>query len=168
MEIRLARAEDLNGIVGVLTAAFPTDAEARLVQQIIADGHDELSLVAVQDDVVVGHVLFSPVTVTSNGAIVATGLGLAPLAVSPAHQRQGVGSALVTAALQSLEVSGCPFVVVLGEPHYYQRFGFAKASDLRLQNEYGVDEHFMVAELTPPALPPDGGLVKYAPAFASL
>lgn len=168
MEIRLATAEDAAAISDVLTAAFPTDAEARLVERLCAAGNDELSLVAVEGDQVLGHVLFSPVSVHRNGRNVATGLGLAPVAVTPARQSRGLGSALISAGLQALAAAGCPFVVVLGEPEYYHRFGFVAASLHQLRNEYGVDEPFMVLELTPPALPTGGGLVKYGVEFAAL
>lgn len=60
------------------------------------------------------------------------------------------------------------YVVVLGEPRYYRRFGFVRASDRGLANEYGAVEEFMVLELRPGAVSPDGGLVRYAPEFAAL
>lgn len=168
IEVRLATADDLPAIIQVVTAAFPTDAEARLVEHLCAAGHDELSLVASDKDQIVGHVLFSPVTIERDGRAVGEGLGLAPVAVVPTHQKRGIGSTLISAGLQSLAAAGCPLVVVLGEPVYYQRFGFETASRYRLTNEYGVDEPFMVVELTPPALPPGGGLVKYGQEFAEL
>jgi putative acetyltransferase len=163
--IRLATPEDAAAIHQVHAAAFPTEAEATLVDQLIAAEHDELSLVAEVDGQVVGHVLYSPVTVERDGRVIAAGLGLAPVAVLPSHQKQGVGSELISASLQALASAGCPFVVVLGEPAYYQRFGFKTTSQFQLGNVYGVDEPFMVAELTPSSLPPGGGLVKYGAEF---
>lgn len=166
--IRPATEGDRDAIRAVHRAAFPTSLEADLVDRLIDAGQDELSLVAEQDGQVVGHVLFSRVTIERDGTIVGEGLGLAPLAVSPAHQKRGIGSQLVAAGLSALEAAGCPLVVVLGEPAFYGRFGFETASRHGLMNEYGVDEHFMVAELFPDALPAGGGLVRYGEAFASL
>jgi putative acetyltransferase len=168
IEILPATAADLPAIREVLVSAFPTSAEADLVARICNAGHDELGLVALEDDRVVGHVLFSPVTVERDGAMVATGLGLAPVAVLPAYQRRGVGSELIRAGLEALQAFVCPWVVVLGEPEFYHRFGFVTASALGVQNEYGVDEPFMALELTPGVLPPGGGLVKYGEEFGEL
>ena len=167
-DIRLARDDDGPALRHIHEAAFPTPVEAQLVERLIAAGHDELSLVAELEGQPVAHILFSPVTIERDGQVIATGLGLAPVAVLPAHQKQGIGTALITAGLQALAAAGCPLVVVLGHPEYYRRFGFVTASQHQLANEYGVDEPFMVIELTPPALPPGGGLVKYGPEFADL
>jgi putative acetyltransferase len=90
------------------------------------------------------------------------------VAVLPARQRLGIGSELIIAALHTLEAAGCPFVVVLGHPAYYSRFGFVPAHQHKLANEYGAHDEFMVLELNPPPLPPGGGLVKYGPEFAGL
>ena len=163
--IRLATPDDAAAIHQIHAAAFPTEAEAQLVDRIIAAGHDELSLIAEVEGQLVGHVLYSPVTIERDGRVMAEGLGLAPVAVLPSHQKQGIGSELINASLQALASAACPFVVVLGEPAYYQRFGFQTASRFQLGNVYGVDEPFMVIELTPPALPPGGGLVKYGTEF---
>lgn len=166
--IRLADADDAPGIRRVLTEAFPTAVEADLVERIVAAGHDELALVAHEKDEILGYVLFSPVTIEREGRVVAEGLGLAPVAVLPAHQRQGVGTEMIVAALQTLEAAGCPLVVVLGHPEYYPRFGFVAAHQHQLANEYGAHEEFMVLELNPPALPHGGGLVKFGKEFAGV
>lgn len=154
-------ASDVKPIRDILEAAFPTPAEARLVDALRASGNLVVSMVAADASGPVGHVAFSPVTVGD-----ARGLGLAPMAVVPAHQNRGVGALLVREGLASCGSLGCGFVVVLGEPEYYGRFGFTRASALGLDNEYGVDEAFMVIELKAGALPADGGLVRYAPEFA--
>ena len=86
----------------------------------------------------------------------------------PDHQRQGIGSRLVQEGLAACLKLGCPFVVVLGHPAYYPRFGFQKASSLGLQNEYGGDEQFMVLVMDEGALPARGGLVQYAAEFGEL
>jgi putative acetyltransferase len=158
---------DAAAIRRVHRAAFPTAAEARLVDRLRAAGHARVSRVAESDGRVVGHILFSPVTIdgSRDGG---EGLGLAPLAVAPPHQRRGIGAALVRDGLAACRHAGRPFVVVLGDPAYYARFGFARAAAAGLDNEYGADEAFMVLELRPGALPAAGGLVRYAPAFAEL
>ena len=120
-----------------------------------------VSVVAADGKAIVGHVAFSPVTVGP-----AQGLGLAPMAVLPAHRNKGVGALLVREGLASCAEQGCGFVVVLGEPEYYGRFGFERASARGLDNEYGVDEAFMVLELRAGALPGAGGVARYAPEFA--
>src|SRR5262245_38064758 len=117
--IRPERAGDEAAIRAVHRSAFPADAEARLVDRLRANGKARVSLVAEADGLVVGHVLFSPVTVEGRSTCV--GLGLAPLAVAPDHQRRGVGSALVREGLAACRRQGCGFVVVLGHPAYYPR-----------------------------------------------
>jgi putative acetyltransferase len=102
-------------------------------------------------------VLFSPVTP-------GTGLGLAPVAVKPAHRRKGIAAALIREGLG--QCSG--YVVVLGDPAYYRRFGFRLARDFGLENEYGADEEFMVLEAGPGALRGLTGLVKYREEFSVL
>lgn len=158
---RPERPHDVDAIRIVLETAFPSPAEARLVDALRANGRLVLSMVASDAAGVVGHVAFSPVE-----AGTARGLGLAPMAVLPAHQNKGVGAMLVREGLATCAAQGCGFVVVLGEPEYYGRFGFERASALGLDNEYGVDEAFMVLELRPGSLPGQGGLVRYAPEFA--
>jgi putative acetyltransferase len=152
---------DAAAIRAILEAAFPTAAEARLVDALRASGRLVVSTIAADAGGPVGHVAFSPVTIGD-----ARGLGLAPMAVMPAHQNRGVGALLVREGLASCVAIGCGFVVVLGEPEYYGRFGFTRASTFGLDNEYGADEAFMVLELKAGALPPGGGLVRYAPEFA--
>lgn len=127
-----------------------------------------VSYVAFLEQQIVGHVLFSPVTLTPEPTEPLPGLGLAPVAVLPGHQRKGIGSQLIEAGLSECRRLGIPYVVVLGEPVFYHRFGFKKASDRGLDNEYGVDGPFMAIELIPGSLDGVHGLVHYAPAFADL
>jgi putative acetyltransferase len=157
---RPEHASDAAAIRQIVETAFPTHAEARLVEALRASGKLPVSMVACNDGGVVGYVAFSPVTVGES-----TGLGLAPLAVVPAHQGKGVGALLVREGLATCTQTGAGFVVVLGDPEYYGRFGFIRASEFGLGNEYGADEAFMVLELRAGSLPQDGGVVRYAPEF---
>jgi putative acetyltransferase len=153
---------DAAAVRAVHEAAFPTPQEARLVEALRAAGKSVIALVAEAGGRVVGHVLFSPVRVERGAR---RGLGLAPVAVLPACQSRGIGSALIEAGLAEARPCGYHFAVVLGEPGYYARFGFARASAHGLASEYGVDEAFMVLTLVPGGLDGMAGLVRYAPEF---
>jgi predicted N-acetyltransferase YhbS len=109
--------------------------EAELVDRLRDNCPDHVSLVAVDDDRVVGHIFFSPVSIEGTDPPLA-GMGLAPMAVEPDRQGEGIGSALVRAALEQLSAAGCPYVVVLGHPDYYPRFGFEPASRFRISHGF--------------------------------
>ncbi len=126
-------------------------------------GRLTVSLVAEVAEQVVGHVAFSPVSAGS-----AIGSGLAPVAVLPSRRRHGVGARLIREGLAACERAGVGFVVVLGDPAFYARFGFGPASGWGLSDEYGGGAAFQVVELRPGAVPLGAGLVRYAPEFASL
>jgi putative acetyltransferase len=155
---------DVTAIRHVHVASFPTVDEARLVEALRANGRLSVSLVAVEAERIVGHVAFSPVTLSGGDG----GVGLAPLAVWPTFQRRGIGAALVRDGLVSAERAGFRFVVVLGEPAYYRRFGFEPASRWGLRDEYGGGAAFQVLELRAAALSAAAWLVRYAPEFAGL
>ncbi len=138
--------------------------EARLVDLLRAAGKAVLSLVAVSEGEVVGHVLFSPVALDPPSAGF-NGVGLGPVAASPEFQRQGIGSRLIREGLDRCRQMGYEVVVVLGDHHYYSRFGFKRASNFGLGNDYNADEHFMALELKEGALGDVRGTVKYAPEF---
>ena len=163
--VRNEKPEDIAAIHEVNEKAFGQPAEANLVDALRANGKVILSLVAVQDDRVVGHILFSPVAIESEKESFAA-VGLAPLAVLPEHQNQGVGSRLVRAGLDECRKALHESVVVLGHPEYYPRFGFAPASRYGIKSEYDVrDEVFMIMELREGALAGRSGTVKYQPEF---
>jgi putative acetyltransferase len=158
---------DHDAVRGVNEAAFDRPAEARLVDALRARAARPIvSLVATDErGQVVGHILFTPVTVTSD-ASTWSALGLAPMAVAPAAQRAGVGSALVRAGLDACRAAGHDVVVVLGHPEYYPRFGFVPAPPLGITCKWPVpDDVFMVAELRPGALGGRRGRVAYDAAF---
>jgi putative acetyltransferase len=159
------RTEDASQVRHVNELAFAQPAEADLVEKLRHACSDALSLVAV-DDAVVGHILFTPVVVESAGRRV-LGMGLAPMAVLPDRQQQGIGSQLVRRGLDALRERGCPFVVVVGHPEYYPRFGFEPASTHGLASQWeGVpDAAFMVLVLDVQAMAGVSGVAKYREEF---
>jgi putative acetyltransferase len=167
MLVRQERLEDWPAVRAVHENAFPSAQEADLVDRLRQAGKATLSLVAESDEhQVIGHVLFSPVTVQPPA--VCRGLGLGPLAVLRDYQNTGVGSALCKAGLEECRRLMVDYVVVLGDPNYYRQFGFIPASQLNLENEYGVHDEFMVQVLTPGCLKNVRGVVRYSSEFADL
>jgi putative acetyltransferase len=158
--IRSEEERDQLQVRDIIQAAFSTEAESKLVDALRANGKAIISLVAVHGDEVLGHILFSPVSTTPSSD--AQGLGLAPVAVKPSFQSKGIGTRLIREGLNQCKELQYDYVVVLGSPEYYGRFGFKKASQFDLQNEYGVDDEFMVIHLTESRV---RGLVKYASEF---
>lgn len=165
-KIRPEREEDTSGVRRVLEAAFPTAAEADLVERLRRGAKSVIALAAEDDGEVVGHIVFSPLSLEPlAGAI---GLGLGPVAVLPDHEKHGVGRRLVQNGLAACHAWGAGFVTVLGDPEYYGRFGFEPASEHGLLNEFGAGPHFMVFPLKKNGLPPRGTLIKYAPEFSGM
>jgi putative acetyltransferase len=155
---------DVVEIRAVHSACFPIAAESRLVDLLRSAGRLSVSLVAEERGRIIGHVAFSPVTAGSGDA----GAGLAPIAVIEPERDRGVGMRLVRAGLDACREAGFGWVVVLGEPEYYGRFGFRPASEFGLSDEYGGGGAFQALELVHGSLPSAAGLVRYAPEFASL
>ncbi|HUQ72359.1 MAG TPA: N-acetyltransferase [Planctomycetaceae bacterium] len=160
--IRDEQPGDEAGIRRVHQAAFPTELEGQLIDDLRRAGRLTSSWVAKYDDDIVGHIAFSPVTVGDNQR----GLGLAPLAVRPERQRQGIGGALIRAGVAACRHRDAGFIVVLGDPAYYGRFGFQPASQWQLADEYGGGDAFQALELIPGSIPAAGGLVRYSSEFA--
>ena len=162
MVIRPALPADEEAISAVIAEAFlraehSAGNEAKIVEGLREAGSLAVSLVAIEDERIVGHVAFSPVTVDGQSC---GWFGLGPVASVPSRQREGIGSALVEAGLDILRSQGASGCVVLGEPAYYARFGFVADPHLRLEGvppEYfqrlTFDRH------------PCAGQVKYHPAF---
>lgn len=156
---------DIPAITGLLEAAFPGPAEAGLVEALRKAGALTFSFVACRDDIVVGYVALSPVTLEGR---VTSGVGLAPIAVAPAYQRHGIGGALIQTGLAAARGSDCRFCVVLGEPDYYGRLGFRPAQGFGLTSIYDAGDAFMAQEVVPGGLAGHTGLVRYHPAFDAL
>jgi len=166
--VRPETTDDHTAIHDVNALAFGREIEAKLVEALrrLPDFIPELSLVAVEAGRVVGHILFSPMVIeTKEGAVPA--LTLAPLAVRPEFQNQGIGSELVRDGLERCRRLGHEIVVVVGHPEYYPRFGFSPARARGLEAPFPVpDEAFLALELVPGALDGVAGTVKFPPPFS--
>ncbi len=164
MHIRPEQEQDRPAVRQVNESAFERPAEADLVAAVRDQAAPVISLVAQDGDAIIGHILFSPVTLSAHKNLVL--MGLAPMAVVPELQHQGVGSALVRAGLEACRNLGAGAVMVLGHPQYYPRFGFSPAVGYGIRSEYSVpDDTFMVLELQPGSLRGVSGVVKYHAAF---
>lgn len=164
--IRPELPEDIPAIRLVNEQAFGQPLEADLVDSLRASGCDQISLVAEESILLVGHVLFTPAVIESpRGPVV--GMGLAPVAVLPEFQNRGIGSKLIEAGLDLIRERSYPFVIVLGHPEYYPRFGFETAAKhgLRSQWEGVPDEAFMVLILDAAAMEGVSGVARYRPEF---
>src|SRR3712207_5547395 len=163
MTMRLEESADWQAIYAIYVAAFAQSAEADLVRNMHNDGDLLLSLTAYNDEPA-GHIAYSHLVLHEAPAIRAC--VLAPLAVAPAFQKQGIAAALVRHSLERLKADGYDLVVVLGEPHYYGRFGFDPKLAEKLKTPY--DGPYLQAL----ALSDHGkgahGPVSYARAFAEL
>jgi HAD superfamily hydrolase (TIGR01509 family) len=156
--------DDLPGIRLVNERDFRTKAEADLVDLCRQRGKIAFSLAAILEGQVVGHVLFTPVTFDPPHPGW-RGLGLGPIAVLPEVQRRGIGSRLMRAGLEHVRRLDYGFVVLLGDPAYYSRFGFMPGRAFGLSSDYGDGDEFQVLELRPGALTGMAGKVKYVPEF---
>ncbi len=161
MIIRREGPTDISAIRFVNEQAFGGSGEANAIEQLRDRDAVTLSLVAVIDNRVVGHLLFSPATIESPDQAWPA-VGLAPLSVLPDFQRQGIGTALMNAGLEECRRLGHERVVVLGHAEYYPRFGFVSAYPHGITNEFGVTgDAFMILELCPGAFKGITGMAKY-------
>ncbi len=162
--LRPERGGDTASLHALHVACFEGDEEARLVDALRAGGNLRLSLVAEVDGELASHAAFSPATL--EGA--EEGLGLGPVATLEGQRRRGLAAALVRLGLERCRAAGAPWVVVLGDPAYYGRFGFEPAGGRGLDCVFGGGDAFQVLELVGGALPEAGGRVHYAPEFEAL
>lgn len=162
--IRPERPDDAEAIAVVVGDAFGGDDEVRLVATMRERGELVYSLVAEEDGEVVGHIALSEVTVDHERA---RALGLAPVAVTPARQGDGIGGALIDDALGRAAADGWTAVVLLGHDTYYPRFGFAPAALQGLTGDYGDHASWMARSLVD-GRPVPTGHARYCSAFADL
>mgnify|MGYP001225599066 CR=1 FL=1 len=162
--IRDEQPGDAAAIRDLTTLAFGGPVEAAIIDALRDTCQGLVSLVAVENGEIIGHILFSPVTI--NGSPV-SGMGLAPMAVLPERQRQGIGTELIRHGLARLREEGFTFVIVLGHPDYYPRFGFVPASMYGLSSQWeGVpDEALMVIIFNEQVMNGIHGVVRYRDEF---
>jgi putative acetyltransferase len=166
VHLRSEAPADHAAVHDINVTAFGGEVEARLVALLREQAQPLVSLVAEESGTLVGHIMFSPVSLQGFTELM---MGLAPMAVTPACQRQGIGSALVRAGIDRCREIGVAAIVVLGHPDFYPRFGFLPAARFGLICEYDVPaQAFMAIELGPHALRDAAGIVSYHPAFAGL
>lgn len=165
--IRDERPADFPAVRVVYEQAFGRIHEAKLVEKLLMSSMALESLVAEDEGRIVGHILFSPVTIDSWCGTV-EGMGLGPVAVLPEYQKQGVGSRLVNHGLSTLRAKSYPFVVVLGHPDYYPRFGFEPASWYRIKSQWDdvPDDAFLILIMDKKAMEGVSGTVKYREEFS--
>ena len=166
-QIRVTNPGDEDAIVRVHREAFGRADEAELARRLHARGDTCISLAALAGDEIIGHVFMSPVSVDGR-SFTRTPMGLGPVGVLPDHQRGGAGIALCRAGIDACRARGAPFLVVLGHPAYYPRFGFVPAMRFELSfGEMPPRDAFMAMELVPGALTGVKGPVRYGPEFGA-
>lgn len=167
MLIRQEHRSDWSDIEAINQAAFGTDVEARLVDSLRENVQPFLSLVAEKDGLVVGHILFTPVSLSGYEDV--NILGLAPLAVMPHYQSQGIGSALVRKGIEECKSLGAGAVAVLGHPSYYPKFGFIRSDNYGIKPGYDVPpDTFMLYELVKGYLDGKEGVIRYSDEFSEV
>lgn len=160
IDVRDEDPRDWKAVYQVVSSAFGQMAEAKLVEELRGAGDSVVSLVAAEEGQIVGHVLLSRM----NAPFPA--LALAPVSVIPTRQQSGIGSALINKAVNIARSKGWAAIFVLGDPNYYERFGFDREAAAGFTSPY-AGRHFMVLRLQP-SLPATSGEVRHAPAFAAL
>ncbi|UCE36992.1 MAG: N-acetyltransferase [Thermoplasmata archaeon] len=166
MKIRQEQKDDYKKVYEINKEAFNQEDESKLIERIRAsEGFvPELSLVAEQDNEIVGHILFSKIKIIGEAEY--ESLALAPMSVVPKLQKQGIGGKLVTTGLEIAKKLGFKSVIVVGHEDYYPRFGFKKASLWSIKYPFEVpDEVFMVIELVEGSLEGKAGCVQYPKEF---
>jgi putative acetyltransferase len=165
IEIREEQPGDVAAVRELNIRAFGQDQEAHIVDALRSSGAALLSLVATLNGRVVGHIMYSPLSVGDG----VTGAALGPMAVLPEHQRQGIGSRLVEAGNRKLKEASCPFIIVLGHADYYPRFGFRPASTHGTACDWEVpDDVFMLLVLDQAKMQDVSGLARFRHEFSSV
>jgi putative acetyltransferase len=161
MNLRDECPRDYEAIRQLQLASFPGPGEAKLVDQLRSDGDAVFSLVAIEDRTIAGHVMFSVMAAPFRA------LGLGPVAVLAERRRKGTAAALIQEGIKRARHEGWMAIFVLGDPGYYQRFGFDPKHADGFESPY-AGPHFMALPLNGAKLPSRFGALNYAPAFAAL
>jgi putative acetyltransferase len=164
--IRREQPQDVPAIQQVNIRAFGRDQEASVVDKLRKNCNSILSLVALTNGKVVGHILFSPAVIEGkHGKLVGT--GLAPLAVLPEYQRKGIGTQLMQTGISRIKEGGCPYIIVIGHQEYYARFGFEEAGRFGISCEWNVPyDTFMILILDRKAMNGITGVTRYRQEWA--
>lgn len=165
IEVRDERPEDVPVIHALNQQAFGQEQEANIVDALRRNGGVLLSLVATINDEVVGHIMYSPLTIAGRYE----GAALGPMSVLPQRQRRGIGSKLVRVGNERLKQAGCPYIIVLGHAEYYPRFGFRPASQFGVTCEWEVpDNVFMLLVLDEARMNDVSGQAQYRLEFSTI
>ena len=165
IEIREERSDDVPAVRHLNRRAFGQDQESNIVDALRTNAAALLSLVATLNGQVVGHIMYSPLSIDGKFE----GAALGPMAVLPQCQREGIGTKLIEAGNRKLKDDGCPFIIVVGHADYYPRFGFKPASEHGIKCEWDVpDNVFMLLVLDQAKMAGVAGLAKYRPEFSSV
>jgi len=168
LDIRRERDSDIEDIYEINIKAFETQAEADLVNILRNSGVYHISLVAERNKRVLGHIFFTPVELAGGDSELKL-MGLAPMAVLPEFQNQGIGSKLVKEGLRHCSGENNDAVFVLGHPDFYTKFGFLPSVKYGIKSDYDVpDETFMAIELKSGILDGKQGTIKYNKAFGTV
>jgi len=168
LKFRREENSDREEVYRIHQDAFQRDDEAELVEKLRKNKqfNSNLSFVALVDNKIVGHILFTPVQISSKSI---SSLALAPVSILSEYQRKGIGSQLIEYALNQLKSQGFSSVIVLGHEHFYPRFGFLPAKKFKIRAPFPLENEncFMALELKPQAFPLDDkeGIVQYLPEF---
>jgi len=165
IEIREESPDDVAAVREVNRRAFGQEQESNIVDALRTNGGALLSLVAIVNGRVVGHIIYSPLAVAEN----VNGVALGPMAVVPEYQRQGIGTKLIETGNRKIKDAGYPFIIVVGHAEYYPRFGFRPAREHGIRCEWDVsDEVFMVLVFDEAKMQGVSGLAKYRQEFSTV
>ena len=169
--IRQETKNDFRAVYSLTKSAFGQVNESELIEAL-RKSHTfvpELSLVAIIDSQIVGHILFTKIIISDPAGFENSSLSLAPLSVDPRFQRQGIGGQLIRFGLNKAKELGYKSVIVLGHEHYYPKFGFSPSSKWDIKAPYDVPENaFMGIELVENGLMNARGTVQYPKEFDNL
>ena len=166
--IRTERADDYEAVFKINSQVFDTDGEAKLVNSLRSANIDLISLVAELSGKVVGHILFSPVSIEGASSALKV-FGLGPMAISPNVQKKGIGSKLIQTGLEQCRKKSVDAVFVLGYPEFYTKCGLQLARPLGFFfQDQKFDPYFMVVELTLDCLKDSSGEILYHPLFGEM
>jgi putative acetyltransferase len=170
MKIRPEKNDDILAIRKINEQAFKQQGEANIVDEMRQCCPEKIALVACEGELIIGYILFTPVVIKTDNESEIKGMGLVPLAVLPEFQNQGIGSELVKAGLTAMREIKTPFVVVLGHPEYYPRFGFVPSSYYGIRSEYAniPEDVFMIYVINETCLKNIKGVAHYRQEWSQL